>query len=406
MIARVRPGIFLLELITHLFYNYKMEMQFKLDCLTEHMALESDGEAPLAVTHACEIPQKEPPGIVYSAAAGGKRVKLLKTLLTSACERDCLYCPFRAGRDFRRETIQPDELGKAFLNMRQAGLAEGLFLSSGIAGGGMKTQDRLIATAEILRQKLGYRGYLHLKLMPGSERSQVERTMQLADRISINLEAPNELRLGKLAPHKDYWKELFTPLQWAEEIRQSTPQKLGWNGRWPSITTQFVVGAAGETDVELLSTSEFLFHKLRLARTYFSAFNPVSGTPLENQQPENPMRQFRLYQSAFLLRDYGYTVEDLQFEADGFLPLSLDPKKAWAEQNFSNQPLEINKADQAQLLRIPGIGPKAAAKLLAANQQGSLRDFSDLKRIGIPLDKAAPYILINGKEPARQLPLW
>jgi predicted DNA-binding helix-hairpin-helix protein len=383
-----------------------MDAQYKLDCLTEHNSFESDGEPSPSVPPACGTFHQDTPGVIYSAAAGGKRVKLLKTLLTSACERDCLYCPFRAGRDFRRETMQPDELSKAFMSMQHAGLVDGLFLSSGIAGGGMKTQDRLIATAEILRNKLGYRGYLHLKLMPGVEKNQVQRAMHLADRISINLEAPNERRLDRLAPHKDYWNELFTPLQWVEEIRQSVPHELGWKGRWPSLTTQFVVGAAGESDVELLSTSEYLFRQLRLARTYFSAFSPVSETPLEDQPPENPMRQLRLYQSAFLLRDYGYTLEELPFESDGYLPLDLDPKKAWAEQNLRDQPVEINKADRAQLLRIPGIGPKAALKFLDACQKGRLQDFSDLKRIGNPFDKAAAFILINGKKPARQISLW
>jgi len=383
-----------------------MDASLKFDSLTEYMAFETDGDGSPVASVACGISPQEPPGVVYAAAAGGKRVKLLKTLLTSACERDCLYCPFRAGRDFQRETMKPEELSKGFLRMHQTGLVEGLFLSSGIAGGGVKTQDRLLATAEILRRKQGYRGYLHLKIMPGSERSQVERAMMLADRVSINLEAPNELRLGRLAPQKDYWRELFTPLKWAEEIRKSLPQEMAWKGRWPSLTTQFVVGAAGETDLELLSTSEYLFHQLRLARTYFSVFNPVLDTPLENQPPESPIRQLRLYQSAFLLRDYGYTLEDFNFETGGFLPLGLDPKKAWAEQNLSHQPIEINKADRAQLLRIPGIGPKTAAKVLAACRRNPIKELSDLQRIGIPLNKAGPYILLNGVKPARQLSLW
>ena len=383
-----------------------MDAVLKFGRLTEHMALETDGDVSPAAPVACGISPQDPPGVVYAAAVGGKRVKLLKTLLTSACERDCLYCPFRAGRDFHRETMRPEELSMAYVRMHQAGLVEGLFLSSGIAGGGVKTQDRLITSAEILRQKLGYRGYLHLKIMPGSERSQVERAMMLADRVSINLEAPNELRLGRLAPQKDYWKELITPLKWAEEIRKSSPQELTWKGRWPSLTTQFVVGAAGETDLELLSTSEYLFRQFRLARTYFSVFNPVSDTPLENQPPENPTRQLRLYQSAFLLRDYGYTLEDFNFETGGFLPLGLDPKKAWAEQNLCNQPVEINKADRAQLLRIPGIGPKTAAKVLEACRRNPIKELSDLQRLGVPLDKAVPYILLNGIKPVRQLSLW
>ena len=384
-----------------------MDTVNKINLLAEHMALESDGDIPAAPPSAsCEISHQDAPGIVYAASAGGKRVKLLKTLLTSACERDCFYCPFRAGRDFRRETMRPEELSDSYLRMHQAGLVEGLFLSSGIAGGGMKTQDRLLAAAEILRHRRGYRGYLHLKIMPGAEKSQVERAMQLADRVSINLEAPNEFRLGNLAPHKDYWKELFTPLQWAEEIRQSLSPILSWKGRWPSLTTQFVVGAVDETDLELLSTSEYLFSHLRLARTYFSIFTPVADTPLQNHPPENPIRRLRLYQSAFLLRDYGYNLEDLPFESGGFLPLEIDPKKAWAEQNLSEEPVEINRADQSQLIRIPGIGIKTAGKLLAARQQNRINEITDLMQLGVPIHKAGPYILINGKKPVHQLSLW
>ncbi|HWQ05377.1 MAG TPA: radical SAM protein [Longilinea sp.] len=374
--------------------------------MTEHMALETDGDFSTGAPVTCGISPQSQPGVVFAAAAGGKRVKLLKTLLTSACERDCLYCPFRAGRDFRRETLRPDELSTAFLKMHHAGLVEGLFLSSGIAGGGMKTQDRLLASAEILRNKLGYRGYLHLKIMPGAEKSQVERAMQLADRISINLESPNEHRLGTLAPHKDYWKELFTPLQWAEEIRQSLSPEFAWKGRWPSLTTQFVVGAVGETDLELLSTSEFLFRNLRLARTYYSAFTPVADTPLQDQPPENPIRQLRLYQSAFLLRDYGYDLEDLPFLAGGSLPLEIDPKLAWAKLNLSEQPVEITQAESSQLLRIPGIGVKTARRILKERRKNTIQGLSDLQRLGIPLDKAGPYILVNGKKPDRQMSLW
>ncbi|HEX6305456.1 MAG TPA: radical SAM protein, partial [Anaerolineales bacterium] len=139
--------------------------------------------------------------MIYNAALpGGKRVPLLKTLLTSACERNCYYCPFRAGRDYRRTTMKPDEMAQTFTNLHPRGVVEGMFLSSGIVAGGIHTQDKLLATAEILRQKYNYRGYLHLKIMPGAERAQVERAMQLADRVSVNLEAPNTHRLLKLAP--------------------------------------------------------------------------------------------------------------------------------------------------------------------------------------------------------------
>ncbi|HEY5159154.1 MAG TPA: radical SAM protein, partial [Anaerolineales bacterium] len=153
----------------------------------------------------------------------GQKIKLLKTLLSSACELDCFYCPFRAGRDFRRVTFQPEEFARLFSLLTQKGITEGIFLSSGLIGGGVHTQDKLLDTADILRYKFGFRGYIHLKVMPGSDRSQVERAMQLADRVSINLEAPNTQRLAKLAPHKQYIDELLQPLRWMDEIRRTQP---------------------------------------------------------------------------------------------------------------------------------------------------------------------------------------
>lgn len=383
-----------------------MEPEQKLDLLTGHMSLEPDGDAQLYAPPACDLQLQAEAGVVYSASANGKKVKLLKTLLTSACERDCFYCPFRAGRDFRRETMQPEEMSDSFFRMYKANRVEGLFLSSGIAGGGVKTQDRLIATAEILRHRQGYHGYLHLKIMPGAEKEQVKQAMLFADRVSINLEASNEHRLGALAPHKHFWSELFTPLRWVEEIRQSLPGELAWKGRWPSVTTQFVVGAAGENDLELLTTSETLFRQFHLARTYYSAFAPIPDTPLQDHKAENPVRQQRLYQASFLLRDYEFCLEDLPFEQSGYLPLEIDPKRAWAQQNLSQQPVEINHADRTQLLRIPGIGPQTANALLSARRRNPLHDLGDLLRLGIPVQRAAPYILLDGKRPAHQLSLW
>jgi predicted DNA-binding helix-hairpin-helix protein len=345
-------------------------------------------------------------GLYDAAMPGGKRITLLKTLLTSACERDCLYCPFRARRNFRRATFKPDEMAQAFHQMFQGGVAQGLFLSSGIAGGGMRTQDRLIATAEILRRKYNYTGYLHLKIMPGAERDQVMRAMQLADRISINLEAPNADRLAKLAPHKIFGDELLRPLQWAEEIRKTESPHLCWNGRWPSTVTQFVVGAAGESDVEILATSAYLIQQLRLTRTYFSAFNPIIDTPLENQAAENPWREHRLYQASFLIRDYKFDMEEMPFSPDGNLPLEVDPKLAWARTNLRERSLELNRAERNELLRIPGIGPKGVDAIIAARRRGHLREMRDLEKLGIRTGRAAPFVLLDGRRPAQQMALW
>ncbi|HLO27993.1 MAG TPA: radical SAM protein, partial [Anaerolineales bacterium] len=238
---------------------------------------------------ACFTPKEKRAAFIHPAQLpNGKQIKLLKTLLSSACERDCYYCPFRAGRDFRRATFKPQEFAELFMKLHQANLAEGIFLSSGIAAGGANTQNKILDTAEILRNKLGFRGYLHLKIMPGAEKGQVQHLMQLADRVSINLEAPNTERLARLAPNKTFIEELFRPLRWVEEIRQSQPAYKGWNGRWPSTVTQFVAGGSDESDLELLTTTDWLMKNVRLKRAYFSAFNPIRDTPMENKSAVDP----------------------------------------------------------------------------------------------------------------------
>lgn len=366
-------------------------------------ALQPEPFQPLA---SCSpVPKTDFP-IHPAVMPGGKRINLLKTLQTSACERDCYYCAFRRGRDFNRVTLKPDDMAKAFLNLYRTHSVEGLFLSSGIAGGGIRTQDQLIATAEILRLKLGFKGYLHLKIMPGAEKAQVERAMQLADRVSVNLEAPNTERLVNLAPHKVFFEELLRPLQWVDEIRRSQPAYKGWNSRWPSTTTQFVVGGAGENDLELLSTTSALHKQVGLARAYFSGFFPIEDTPLENQPPTNPWREHRLYQASFLLRDYGFDLEEMPFTQEGFLPLETDPKLEWARGNLHEAPVEINRADPRQLLRVPGIGKRGVQAILSTRRKGSIHSLEVLRGLGVSVNRAAPFILLDGIRPPQQLTLW
>jgi predicted DNA-binding helix-hairpin-helix protein len=331
---------------------------------------------------------------------GGKRMALLKTLLTSACERDCHYCAFRQGRDFRRAAFHPDELVRLFMQLHQSGIAQGIFLSSAIAGGGPNTEERLIDAAKILRQRYDFQGYIHLKIMPGAEREQIETAMGLADRVSVNLEAPNTKRLSSLAPHKTFNDELLQRLRWIEEIRRERP------GRWPSSTTQFVVGAGDERDVELLTTTAFLHREMGLARTYFMAFTPVTDTPLEEHPPTPPEREHRLYQASFLLRDYGFDAEELPFDREGNLPLETDPKLAWAERNLRQAPVEVNTASRRELLRVPGIGPKGSERIMRARRRGKLRDLSHLGSLGIVTKRTAPFILLDGRRPPRQLSFW
>jgi predicted DNA-binding helix-hairpin-helix protein len=286
------------------------------------------------------------------------------------------------------------------MQLYRKGTAEGVFLSSGVAGGGPCTQDRLIATAEILRRRYRFQGYIHLKIMPGAERDQIVAAMRLADRVSVNLEAPNAERLTRLAPHKRFDEELLKRLRWIEDIRREMP------GRWPSSTTQFVVGGSDESDVELLTTTEFLHRQAGIARAYFMAFSPVPDTPLEEHPPTPPIREHRLYQASFLLRDYGFTTEELPFGAEGNLPLESDPKLAWAHCNLSHTPIEVNTAARRDLLRVPGIGPVGVDRLLRERRRGRLRELADLRKLGVITKRAAPFVLLDGRRPVYQLSLW
>lgn len=344
---------------------------------------------------------------VYRAhLPNGKRIRLLKTLLSSVCENDCAYCPFRAGRDFRRASLQPDEYAQLVSRLYQGGIIDGAFISSGVAGGGVRTQDRLLACSEILRGKYAFRGYLHLKLMPGAQFAQVERSMQLADRVSLNLEAPNALRLLRFTEHKDFWNELWQPLKWVEQIRQEQAPYKGWKGHWPSSSTQFVMGGAGESDQELLQVSQSLYTKLKLKRVYYSPFTPHENTPLEDQPAGNYQREQRLYQASFLIRDYYYSWEELGYDENGNLPLNQDPKLAWAENHLRQQPLEINLAGREELLHIPGIGPRGAERILQARKIRCILDISQLSKMGIQRKRCEKYVLLNGHAPAIQPSLW
>lgn len=328
---------------------------------------------------------------------------VLRTMVTTACERNCNYCVFRAGRGkTQRVTFKPDELAAGFDALQRGGHVKGMFLSSGIIKGSVTTQDKIIDTAEIIRRKYRYRGYLHLKVMPGIEYDQLYRLMQLADRVSVNLEGPNEPRLKSLAPKKDFTNELYKMLQWAAEIRRNHPHQ-----RLADTVTQFVAGAVGDTDLEMLSVSQHLHQRMGLKRTYFSAFSPVPDTPFDNLMPTDPQREFRLYQASFLLRDYKWDVEDLLFEGEGNLNLKVDPKRAWADAYLREAPVDIMRADREQLMRVPGIGPKGADAILNARRQRRLTDLSHLRKLDIRTPEAlAPYILLDGQRLPTQLPLF
>jgi putative DNA modification/repair radical SAM protein len=340
---------------------------------------------------------------IYPAALpNGKTVRVLKVLMTNVCEKNCYYCAVRASRDVPRTSFTPEELARAFDRFVRADLVDGLFLSSGLCGNASRTMDQMIACVELVRSHYQFDGYVHLKLLPGISEAHVERAVQLAHRVSINLEAPSAERLAAIAPRKDFFQELTEPMRLAKRLMDESGGRLAPAGQ----TTQFVVGAAGEPDREILSTTATLYRDLDLRRAYFSAFQPVPGTPLDGLPPTPAWREHRLYQADWLLRFYGFTFDDLIFDEAGDLPRSADPKQMYARAHPDLFPVEVNRASREELLRVPGIGPVSAGRLVQWRRQGTLRDLADLGKAGAVARRAAPFVLLDGKQPPHQLSLW
>jgi len=337
---------------------------------------------------------------IYPAVLpNGKRVHTLKVLLNNSCHNDCAYCAQRAGRDTRRDCFAPEELARLFDQMYKAGLVRALFLSSGLGGNAVRTMDRMIAAVEIIRRRYAFRGFVHLKILPGVQYAQVERAAQIAQRISINLEAPGENRLAALSGSKNFQADILTRMWWiARLVHQKQFLARGH-------TTQFVVGASGESDREITRAAAQLYRDYHLTRAYYSKFNPVPQTPLENHPPAPFMREHRLYQVDFLLRKYDFPFEDIPFEPDGNLSLRVDPKTAWARMHPELFPVEINRADREELLRVPGLGPLTVERILQIRDRQKICSLSDLKKLNPRAGAAADYLLFCGKKVARQVSL-
>lgn len=335
----------------------------------------------------------------------GRRVDLLKVLQSNICTKDCGYCAQRAGRDARRTTFTPDELARAFDDLVRRNRVHGLFLSSGVCGNVTQATDRMLATVDLVRNRYHYGGYIHLKILPGAEEASIERSLQLADRVSVNLEAPSARRIRAISHTKDFERELVQPLRIAHRLRTDKGFCSHW-GKPVTMTTQFVVGASDESDRETLSMTADLYDEIALNRAYFSAFQPVVDTPLEGHAPTPAWREHRLYQADFLLRDYGFEYGEFVFDEAGNLPRCDDPKAMWAQYHPEFFPIELNTASREQLLRIPGIGPGRVGEILGRRRTGRLRELKHIGLNGKLAARAAPYVLLDGVQPAHQPPLF
>lgn len=365
------------------------------------------GTAPVRQRHSGRRKRRVPPGLYPAVLPDGRVACLFKVLLTNVCANDCAYCQNRLGGRGREASFRPEELARAFIDLNRRGLAHGLFLSSGVPGDPDEAMKDLVDVLEILRNRYAYRGYIHAKILPGSSRAAVERACQLADRASINLEFPNPERLSMASRRKDFEGSLFSRLSWLGEIHRGGLLRSG-------LTTQFVVGAAGESDREILATLGRVYAEHSLRRAYFSSFNPLLGTPWEDKPPASTLREHRLYQADFLHRLYDFAWEEIPLDEAGRLPMDKDPKMAWALNHPEFFPLEVNNAGLKELLRIPGIGHKSAERIIDLRKETKLRDLWQLRRLGAVVGRTAPFVLLNGRLPPaapyqpapEQLVLW
>ena len=335
-------------------------------------------------------------GIAQARLPGGGSINLMRVMQTNACSLSCGYCPTNCHGNVPRATVSPEEIATTFMDVNRKGLAQGLFLTSGVPGRPTRATDRMLTTLDVLRRREGFRGYIHVKLLPGAETAQVEAAARLATRISVNLEGPTDRHVSSLAREKDLTGDLLPKLELAGRLYRQAREE-GGPGPRGSTTTQFVVGAVGERDREVLELVARLERQRLLHHAHFSAFQPVAGTPFESFAPTPAARESRLYQAEHLLREYGFAFEELAFGADGNLPLEHDPKTAWARANPELFPLEVRGAPLELLLRVPGVGPKAARTLVQARRRTAIRDARDLRRLGVDTVRAGYYLTVAGR---------
>jgi putative DNA modification/repair radical SAM protein len=331
--------------------------------------------------------------IFRAAMPGGGSISLFKVLLTNECTNDCVYCANQVGRDIRRTSFSPEELARLFMQLHSRKLVQGLFLSSGVAGDACRTMEAMVKAVEILRHRYRFQGYIHLKILPGASFDYIEQGCRLANRISVNMEAPTVQHLSKLSSRKDLYKDILEPMHWVKRLK-AADDRLVPSGQ----TTQFVVGAAGETDRDILRTTTALYNELELRRVYFSAFRPVTNSPLEGKLPTPSLREHRLYQTDWLMRVYGFTYGELELALGktGNLSLSRDPKLLIAMKQPWLFPVDVNAASYDELLRVPGIGPASARRIIETRQEHSIFSVEQLRKMHVSVRKALPYIWYRG----------
>jgi predicted DNA-binding helix-hairpin-helix protein len=380
-----------------------MDLDRKLDLLMSLAADDREGLPP-RLRHTKSVGALRPLNIRNLRPAPGMRMSLLRILMTNACSYNCHYCPMRRDRSMQRTLLKPEELVRIFLEAHGRGWCQGLFITTGIPGRPVKVMDDLIQVLELLRERHRFGGYIHVKLVAGGETAQIDRLTQLASRISLNFEAPCGKSLALIAPEKSF----STTLHDFERVRklvvlertaraQGRPADPLHPGGASGMTMQFVVGATSDTDRSLFNTITQLRVGGGVHHPHFSAFRPISDTPMEGAPAAPALREHRLYQAAYLLGTYGFTPEEVVFEPAGNLPLAQDPKTAWALAHPECFPVEVRRASYQELIRVPGIGPVVSRRILDQRGHTTFRGLSDLRKIGVVTTRAAGFLTLGGR---------
>ena len=339
-------------------------------------------------------------GICHSFAEDGRCISLLKIMLTNNCIYDCAYCINRRSNDLPRATFSVTELVNLTIEFYRRNYIEGLFLSSGVVRNPDYTMERLVKVVKDLRQVYRFNGYIHLKSIPGASQELVNEAGLYADRMSVNIEIPNEQSLQLLAPEKDF-QSVFTPMRYIQQgMLQNAEERKKYRHAPRFVpagqSTQMIVGATSDSDKDILRLTSALYKRPSMKRVYYSGFVPVNG--YDNRLPalkQPPLvRENRLYQADWLLRFYNFKVDEIVDDSYPDLDLEIDPKLAWALRHPEAFPVDINRADYEMLLRVPGLGVKSAKMILTARRYSRLGT-SHLKQIGVVLKKAQYFITCN-----------
>ena len=341
-------------------------------------------------------------GCCHSFSADGRCISLLKVLMTNYCVYDCKYCINRRSNDTRRTAFTPRELAELTVQFYRRNYIEGLFLSSGVLRDPDYTTLRMIETLRLLRREFAFNGYIHAKAIPGTSPELVQQLGYLADRLSVNIELPSQKGLAALAPDKSK-AAILVPMRLIEAQGRQNKEELVKYRHAPAFapagqSTQLIVGATEDSDRHILHLTESLYDRYRLKRVFYSAYVPVVENPLLPDLHTKPplLREHRLYQADWLLRFYGFRADELLDDQHPNFDPMLDPKCYWAITHPEQFPVEIMTADLGRLLRVPGIGPTGARRILSARRTGLLH-FDDLKKMGIVLKRAQFFILCGGR---------